>query len=188
MNRLTKLFIKKKKRYKVTKENSETPANPCRRTGIAKFIVRILKKANKPGHDKTYNKTYVTSKNSNQPIHQSSMSKLLVYSSFGCQEAVEATCDLWRSWSECRLIFAGRTNLNIGIGFVMCWIVLFFIASIAFIIYAHCYKAMQFHCLEGIKSIHFCQNCKPWRYSVMTVWLFIAESRPLSAIHLFEMT
>ena len=45
-----------------------------------------------PVHDKTYNKTYVTSKDSYQPVHPSNMPKVLVYPSLDSPEAVEGTC------------------------------------------------------------------------------------------------
>ena len=44
-----------------------------------------------PRHDKTYNKTYVTSKDSDQPVHPPSMAKVLVYPPLESQEAVEGT-------------------------------------------------------------------------------------------------
>ena len=55
--------------------------------------------------DKTYNKTCVTIKDSNQPIHPSSMARLLFYTSLDSPEAVEGTCD------QQRLI----------IDFLLCW-------------------------------------------------------------------
>ena len=44
-------------------------------------------------HDKTYNKTYQTSKDSDQPIHPPSMASVLVYSSLKSLVDVEGTCD-----------------------------------------------------------------------------------------------
>ena len=44
-------------------------------------------------HDKTYNKTYVTNKDSAQLVHLPSVARVLVYSSFGSLTAVESTCD-----------------------------------------------------------------------------------------------
>ena len=52
-------------------------------------------------HDKTYNKTCVTSKDSDQPVHPPSMARKLVYPSWDSLEAVEDTCD------QRRLISAG---------------------------------------------------------------------------------
>ena len=46
-----------------------------------------------PVHNKTYNKTCVTSKDSDQPVHVPSMARVLVYPSLDRQEAVEDTCD-----------------------------------------------------------------------------------------------
>ena len=48
---------------------------------------------NEPAHDKTYNKTCVTNKGSDQPVHLHSMARALVYSSLNILEAVEGTCD-----------------------------------------------------------------------------------------------
>ena len=44
-------------------------------------------------HDKTYNETCVTSKDSDQPIHLPSMARILFYSSLKSLEAAEGTCD-----------------------------------------------------------------------------------------------
>ena len=52
----------------------------------------------RPAHDKTYNKTCVTRKDSDQPIRPPSMARVLVYPSL---EAVEGTCDQRRLWSDC---------------------------------------------------------------------------------------
>ena len=54
-----------------------------------------------PAHDKTYNKTYVTSKDSDQPVHPSSMTRFLVYPSLDSPEVVEGTYDQQRLWSDC---------------------------------------------------------------------------------------
>ena len=47
-------------------------------------------------HDKTYNKTCVTSKDSDKTVHPLSMTRLLVYPSLDSPESVEGTCDLRR--------------------------------------------------------------------------------------------
>ena len=46
-----------------------------------------------PAHDEFYNKTCMTSKDSDQPVHSPGKARVLVYSSLNRQEAVEATCD-----------------------------------------------------------------------------------------------
>ena len=46
-----------------------------------------------PPHDKTYNKTCVISKDSYQPVHPPSMTRVLVYSSLDSLEALEGICD-----------------------------------------------------------------------------------------------
>ena len=43
---------------------------------------------NKPGHDKTYSKTCVTSKDSDQPVHLSTMARVLGYPALDSLEAV----------------------------------------------------------------------------------------------------
>ena len=48
---------------------------------------------NEPAHDKTYNKTSVTSKHSDKPVHPPRMAKVLIYLSLDNQEAAEDTCD-----------------------------------------------------------------------------------------------
>ena len=56
-----------------------------------------------PVDDKTYNKTYVTSKDSDQTVHLPSMARVLVYPSLDtCRpEAVKGACDQWGLWSDC---------------------------------------------------------------------------------------
>ena len=51
--------------------------------------IKEKKKKNEPGHDKTYNKTCVTSKDSDQPVHPPSVARLLFYFSLDSPEAVE---------------------------------------------------------------------------------------------------
>ena len=46
-----------------------------------------------PAQDKSYNKTWVTSKASDQPEHRPSMASDCVYPSLDSLEAVEGTCD-----------------------------------------------------------------------------------------------
>ena len=51
--------------------------------------------------DKTYNKTYVTRKDSDQAVQPPCMARLLVHSSLDSLEAVEGTCNQRRLWSDC---------------------------------------------------------------------------------------
>ena len=44
-----------------------------------------------PVHDKTKNKTYINSKDLDQPVHPPSMARVLVYSSLDSTEADEGT-------------------------------------------------------------------------------------------------
>ena len=53
----------------------------------------LSSKTNEKAHDKTYNKTCVTSKDSDQPVHPPSMARVLVDSSLGSPETVECTGD-----------------------------------------------------------------------------------------------
>ena len=46
-----------------------------------------------PAHDKTYNKTCKTSKDSDQPVHPTSTARALVHPSLDCPEAEEGTYD-----------------------------------------------------------------------------------------------
>ena len=80
-----------------------------------------------PAHDKTNNTICVNSKDSDQPVHSPSMARVLLYTSFNIQEAVEGTFDQQMLWSDCvwmhRLIwvFAGCTSRIVG--FVMHWFI-----------------------------------------------------------------
>ena len=46
-----------------------------------------------PAHDKTYNKTCVTSNVSYMPVHPPSMTNVLVQSSLDYLQPIEGTCD-----------------------------------------------------------------------------------------------
>ena len=54
-----------------------------------------------PAHDKTYNKTCMSSKDSDHPVHQFSMVRAVVYPSLNSLEAVERTCGQRWLWSDC---------------------------------------------------------------------------------------
>ena len=54
-----------------------------------------------PAHDKTCSKTYVTSKDSDEPVHPLNLERVLVYPSFNSLMAVEGTCDQRRLLSDC---------------------------------------------------------------------------------------
>ena len=53
-----------------------------------------------PAHDKTYKKTCLTSKNSNQPVNPPCMAKVHVYPTLDSPEAVDDTCDQRRLRSD----------------------------------------------------------------------------------------
>ena len=61
-----------------------------------KYSKLIPKLSIEPVHNKTYNKTCVTSKDSDQPVHLPSIAVVLVYPSLDSREAVEGTCDQQR--------------------------------------------------------------------------------------------
>ena len=73
-------------------------------------------------HDKTiktYNKTWVTNKDSDQPVFEFSMARVLVYLSLDSTEAVEGTCISNDSDQTARMsmmiwVFAGRTSLRMS--------------------------------------------------------------------------
>ena len=46
-----------------------------------------------PAHDKTYDKTCVTRKDSDQPVHPLSMAVVLIHPSLDNPDAVEGSCD-----------------------------------------------------------------------------------------------
>ena len=45
-----------------------------------------------PVHDKSFNKTCVTSKDSDQPVHLSSLAGVVIFPSLESPKAVEGTC------------------------------------------------------------------------------------------------
>ena len=48
---------------------------------------------NEPAHEKTYNKTFVISKYSDQPVHPPSMARVIVHLFLDSLEAVQGTCN-----------------------------------------------------------------------------------------------
>ena len=54
-----------------------------------------------PAHDKINIKTYVTSKDSDQPVQPPSMTRVFVYLPLNSLVAVEGQCDQRRLWSDC---------------------------------------------------------------------------------------
>ena len=54
-----------------------------------------------PAHDRTYNKTCVTSKYLDQPVHPPSMARVLMYPSLDRLEAIKGTYDQARLLSDC---------------------------------------------------------------------------------------
>ena len=57
-----------------------------------------------PAHDKTYNETCVTSKDSGQPVHPPSMARVLLYPSLDSPEVTEGTYEQRRLIRLHRLI------------------------------------------------------------------------------------
>ena len=73
-----------------------------------------------PAHNKTDKKIFVTSKDSDQPVHSPSMARVLVYPSLdSCRRHMQSAKTLIRL-HQCAG-FAGHTSLIIG--FVVCWLV-----------------------------------------------------------------
>ena len=60
-------------------------------------------------HDKTSNKTCVTSKDSDQPVHPPSIARVFIHPSLDSSEAVEGICNQW--WM---IRLRGCTSLNVG--------------------------------------------------------------------------
>ena len=56
---------------------------------------------NEPAHNKTNNKTCVTSKDSDKSVHPPSMARIFVYLSLDSLKAVQGTGDQQRLWSDC---------------------------------------------------------------------------------------
>ena len=54
-----------------------------------------------PANYTTYDKTCMTIKDSDQPVHRPCMARFLVHPSLDRSEAVEGTCDQRRLWSDC---------------------------------------------------------------------------------------
>ena len=81
-----------------------------------------------PAHDNTYmyNKTCVTSKDSDRPVHPPSMARVFVYPSLDSPEPVEGAFyqqSFWSDLVDAKLIqvFVCRTSLIVG--FVMRWLI-----------------------------------------------------------------
>ena len=62
--------------------------------------------------DKTYNKTYVTSKDSDQPVHQTRTTRFLVYHSLDNVDTAECKCDKQRLCITKTSLFKYTENLN----------------------------------------------------------------------------
>ena len=56
-------------------------------------LYSCVSKSNEQAHNKTYNKTCVTSNDSDQPMHPLGMARVLVHPSLDSHEAVKSTCD-----------------------------------------------------------------------------------------------
>ena len=65
-----------------------------------------------PKHGRTFNKTCVTNEDSDQPVHPTSMPKVLFHPSLDSPEAVEGTCDRQRLRSD---YVDAQADLN------LCW-------------------------------------------------------------------
>ena len=89
--------IKKTKTKKKNKKTKKTSADTSGASLVRLKMILVELILIEPAHDKTYNKTCVTSKDSDQPVHTPSMARVLVYPSLKSLEPVEGTCDQRRS-------------------------------------------------------------------------------------------
>ena len=69
--------------------------------GAFKEYTIFFQKITEPANDKTCNKTFVTSKDSDQPVHPPSIARVFIYPALSSSEAVEGTCNQRRLCSEC---------------------------------------------------------------------------------------
>ena len=63
---------------------------------LDQLVPGLVNNINEPAHDKIYNLTCVTSKDSDQPVYPPSTARALIYPSLDSLEAVEGTCDQQR--------------------------------------------------------------------------------------------
>ena len=78
---------------------------------------------NEPAHGKTYNKTCVTSKDSDQPVHQPSTTRVLVLPSLDSLVTIEGICDQQRVSSDCLYAQADLSlhwSYSLIVSFIMC--------------------------------------------------------------------
>ena len=84
---------------------------------------RQISRWNEPGQDKTYNMTCVTSKDSYQLVHLSSMARVFIYPSFDSPEDVDGTWDQQRLGSDCAdVIWVFTCLTSLILGFDMHWL------------------------------------------------------------------
>ena len=77
-------------------------------------------------HDRTYTKTCVTSKDSDQPVHTQSMGRVLIYLSLDSpgdyrRHMIGKDSNQTAQMHRLIRVFAGRTSLIVG--FVMHWLI-----------------------------------------------------------------
>ena len=65
-----------------------------------------------PAHDKTYNKTCVTSKYSDQPVHPPCLARVLIHPPVESPWALEGTWDQQRLWLNC---------MDVQVDISLCW-------------------------------------------------------------------
>ena len=99
----------------------------CTKTGfhIVLLIYWSALQIYAPSHNKTYKKTCTTSKDSDQPVHPSSMARVLIHP-WTVEGTFDQQIDLWcrcTGWS----VFAGCTRLIAG--FVLRWLI-FYLSSL----------------------------------------------------------
>ena len=91
-------------------------------------------------------KSCVTSKDSDQPVHPPSMARAPVYSSLDSLEAVEGTCDQQRPWSDCTNAQADLSlhwSSRLIVDFVLGWLIFLFLFLCKNLLYPTCRHSLE---------------------------------------------
>ena len=73
--------------------SGEFEVQPVPENGSWMLVSSLYRKTNMSQHTKKYNKTCVTSKDSDQPLHLPSIARVLIYPLLDSLDVVEGTCD-----------------------------------------------------------------------------------------------
>ena len=107
-----------------------------RRFVLRQFFFRSCDSA----HDKTYNKTYVTSKDSDQSVHSPCLTRALVHPSLYSLEAVEFSCDqrrLWSDYADAQAYLSRRWSPKSYCRFFVRWLIFRLLQMRCFVIILH---------------------------------------------------